>query len=163
MKVFIIGYMASGKTKFGKRLAKALNVPFLDLDQVIFDRAQRTAAQWIRESGEEKFRMMEQLCLLHCLEKEQFVLSTGGGTPCFFNNMERMNEAGITLWLNIPLPQLVQRLKQFLGDRPLLDNFDEGNTRAHFESRLPYYSSAQITIESPDVNKATAAIEKIIG
>ncbi len=154
--------MASGKTRFGKRLAKELNIPFLDLDQVIFDRTQRTAAHWIRESGEEKFRMMEKLCLLDCIEKEQFVLSTGGGTPCFFNNMEQMNKAGITLWLNIPLPQLVQRLSQFPGDRPMLDDFEGEDIRAHFESRLPYYSSAQITIQSPDIKKAVEAIEKTV-
>jgi shikimate kinase len=162
MKVFIVGYMASGKTRFGKRLAKELNIPFLDLDQVIFERTQRTAAHWIRESGEEKFRMMEKLCLLDCIEKEQFVLSTGGGTPCFFNNMEQMNKAGITLWLNIPLPQLVQRLSQFPGDRPMLDDFEGEDIRAHFESRLPYYSSAQITIQSPDIKKAVEAIEKTV-
>ncbi|MPM02213.1 Shikimate kinase [bioreactor metagenome] len=164
MKVFIVGYMSSGKTRFGKRLAKALNLPFIDLDQVVLERTQRTAGTWIREYGEERFRQTELLCLLHCLEKEEFVMATGGGTPCFFDNMERMNKEGITVWLKTPFGRILQRLRNKAGDRPLVATvdgvIDSEAVERHYSGRLSYYSKATIISEENDVE---FVVKKITG
>lgn len=165
MKIFIIGYMASGKSRFGKRLANALGKPFIDLDKAIFDRTQRSAGDWIREEGEEAFRKIELLCLLHCLEQEDFVLATGGGTPCFFDNMDRLNKEGVTIWLNTPFGRIFQRLRNRKGDRPLVatldGNIDRDSMEHHFSGRLPFYSKAKIEIIDIDMPAVIAEIRKL--
>ncbi|HBG71328.1 MAG: hypothetical protein A2W93_01570 [Bacteroidetes bacterium GWF2_43_63] len=164
MKIFIIGYMASGKSKFGRRLASALGKPFIDLDQVIFDRTQRTSGDWIREFGEDKFRQTELLCLLHCLEQDDFVMATGGGTPCFFDNMDRLNKEGVTIWLNTPFGRILHRLRNRKGDRPLVAMFDGNIDRdaleQHYSGRLPFYSKAKIEVIDVDMPAVIAEISK---
>lgn len=165
MKVFVVGYMSSGKTRFGKRLAKALNLPFIDLDQVVFERTQRTAGTWIKEYGEDKFRQTELLCLLHCLEKDAFVMATGGGTPCFFDNMDRMNKEGITVWLKMPFGRILQRLRNKKGDRPLVATvdgaIDSEAVERHYSGRLEYYARAKIITEENDVEYVVQKIKGI--
>ncbi|HPF01020.1 MAG TPA: shikimate kinase, partial [Bacteroidales bacterium] len=156
MKIFVVGYMASGKTRFARRLANALGKPFIDLDQVIFDRTQRTPGEWIREYGEEKFRQTELLCLLHCLEQDNFVMATGGGTPCFFDNMNRLNKEGVTIWLKTPIGNIIQRLRNRKGDRPLVatieGNIDREALEHHYAGRVPFYSKAKIEVVDVDIS-----------
>lgn len=165
MKIFVVGYMASGKTRFARRLANALGKPFIDLDQVVFDRTQRTPGEWIREYGEEKFRQTELLCLLHCLEQDNFVMATGGGTPCFFDTMNRLNEEGITIWLNMPIGRIIQRLKTRTGDRPLVatreGNIDREALQQHYSGRVPFYSKAKIEVVDVDISLVIDQIRKL--
>ena len=135
MKYFIVGYMASGKSTFGKELAKDKGLPFLDLDESV-------------ESREEYFRKRERE-ILHeiCNEADEFVLATGGGTPCFFDNMDYMNQEGTTVFLNTSPLVIVDRLKRQRANRPLLamysDNELEFFVREHLESRLSFYLKAK--------------------
>lgn len=158
--------MSSGKTRFGKRLAKALGLKFLDLDQVIFARTQRSAADWIRQEGEEPFRKIELLCLLHCIEQEDFVLATGGGTPCFLNNMERMNKSGVTIWMKVPLARILQRLQNSKGDRPMItmkDGVPDNEAVAkHYTERLPFYQAAKIILTDCTVEEAVNAVRGLL-
>ncbi len=165
MKIFVVGYMASGKTRFARRLANALGKPFIDLDQVIFDRTRRTSGEWIREYGEEKFRQTELLCLLHCLEQDNFVMATGGGTPCFFDNMNRLNKEGVTIWLKTPIGKIIQRLRNRKGDRPLVatreGNIDREALQQHYSDRVPFYSKAKIEVVDVDISLVIDQIRKL--
>lgn len=148
MKFFVVGYMASGKTTFGKELAGDKGLPFLDLDECIEEREGRSILEIFATDGERYFRETERRVLHElCGERDEFVMATGGGTPCFFDNMEYMNSMGSTLFLNTSLFVIVERLKKQRADRPLLavysDNELEFFVREHLESRLPFYLKAK--------------------
>ena len=137
MKYFIVGYMASGKSTFGKELAKDKGLPFLDLDESVESREGRSISEIFAKEGEEYFRKRERE-ILHeiCNEADEFVLATGGGTPCFFDNMDYMNQVGTTVFL-----------KRQRADRPLLAMYSDDEleffVREHLESRLPFYLKAK--------------------
>lgn len=148
MKFFIVGYMASGKTTFGKELAKDEGLPFLDLDDCIEEREGRSISEIFAICGERYFREVERRVLHElCDEQNEFVMATGGGTPCFFDNMEYMNCTGRTVFLNVSLSVIVKRLKRQRADRPLLARYSddelESFVREHLESRLSFYMKAK--------------------
>ena len=148
MKYFIVGYMASGKSTFGKELAKDTGLPFLDLDESVESREGRSISEIFAKEGEEYFRKRERE-ILHeiCNEADEFVLATGGGTPCFFDNMDYMNQAGTTVFLNTSPLVIVDRLKRQRADRPLLAMYSDDEleffVREHLESRLSFYLKAK--------------------
>ena len=148
MKYFIVGYMASGKSTFGKELAKDKGLPFLDLDESIEAREGRSISEIFAKEGEVYFRERERE-ILHeiCNERDEFVLAAGGGTPCFFDNMDYMNQEGTTVFLNTSPLVIVDRLKRQRTDRPLLakcsDDELEFFVREHLASLLPFYLKAK--------------------
>ena len=148
MKYFIVGYMASGKSTFGKELAKDKGLPFLDLDESVEFREGRSISEIFAKEGEEYFRKRERE-ILHeiCNGADEFVLATGGGTPCFFDNMDYMNQAGTTVFLNTSPLVIVDRLKRQRADRPLLAMYSDDEleffVREHLESRLSFYLKAK--------------------
>ena len=148
MKYFIVGYMASGKSTFGKELAKDKGLPFLDLDECVESSEGRSISEIFAKEGEEYFRKRERE-ILHeiCNEADEFVLATGGGTPCFFDNMDYMNQAGTTVFLNTSPLVIVDRLKRQRADRPLLAMYSDDEleffVREHLESRLSFYLKAK--------------------
>ena len=148
MKYFIVGYMASGKSTFGKELAKDKGLPFLDLDECVESREGRSISEIFAKEGEEYCRKRERE-ILHeiCNEADEFVLATGGGTPCFFDNMDYMNQAGTTVFLNTSPLVIVDRLKRQRADRPLLAMYSDDEleffVREHLESRLSFYLKAK--------------------
>lgn len=148
MKYFTVGYMASGKSTFGKELAKDKGLPFLDLDECVESREGRSISEIFAKEGEEYFRKRERE-ILHeiCNEADEFVLATGGGTPCFFDNMDYMNQAGTTVFLNTSPLVIVDRLKRQRADRPLLAMYSDDEleffVREHLESRLSFYLKAK--------------------
>src|SRR3954462_12798074 len=100
MRVFLIGFMGSGKTHWGRQLATQLKIPFFDLDEVITEKEKKTVTQIFAQHGEEVFRIKEKERLEQLIDEYgSMVLSCGGGTPCFFNNVERMKKYGIVVWL----------------------------------------------------------------
>ena len=137
----------------GRKLAVALSLPFLDLDDVIEEAAQQPIRTIFTQQGEEAFRSLEQQALHQVVEQQEaFVLATGGGAPCFFNNMQYMNQQGITVFLDVPIPVIVQRMQgQQITDRPLLHELDQNRLvqeyTAKFEKRLPIYRQVHITID----------------
>jgi len=150
MKVFLVGMMGSGKSFCSKKLASKLDTSPYDLDHLIELLEEKTIAEIFKEDGEVFFRNKETEVLKWFAEKKNFVVATGGGTPCFNNNMQWMNEQGITIWLNESIEVLVQRLKKEKEHRPLIKNLSD-NELASFlinklEERKPFYSLATHTI-----------------
>lgn len=152
---FLIGFMGSGKTYQGTRLAKRLGVPFVDLDERIEAGEARTIPMIFEQQGEAAFRRIEQL-YLHELEHEApGVVATGGGTPCFFDNMDWMNAHGTTVFLKTPVPVLAARLRTDPAVRPLLAGVPEDQLENHIarllEQRAPFYNMAKVVVENPDL------------
>lgn len=102
IRIFLTGYMGAGKTTLGKAFARELNIPFIDLDWYIEERLHKSIRELFIERGEASFRELERTMLHEVAEFENVIISTGGGTPCFFDNMEYMNEHGQTVfWMFI--------------------------------------------------------------
>lgn len=127
MRIFLIGYMGSGKTTVGKLVAKKLNYSFIDMDTHIEAQQLKTISQIFAEKGENEFRILEQKCLHEVVEFENVVISTGGGAPCFFDNVEFMNNNGLTIYLKYTAEELAQRLGGAnVAKRPVLGNRQGG-------------------------------------
>ena len=104
VRIFLTGYMGAGKTTLGKAFARKMNVPFVDLDWYIEERFHKTVGELFTERGETGFRELERNMLHEVAEFENVVISTGGGAPCFFDNMEFMNRWGRRyFWMFIPM------------------------------------------------------------
>jgi len=155
MKVFLIGMMGSGKSYWGKLLAKKLKCGAYDLDYLVESAEEKTIAEMFEEDGEDHFRKNEAKILRWFAEKKIYVLSTGGGTPCFHENMQWMNNQGITIWINEPVEVLAERLKPEKEHRPLIKELsDEALTdflQQKLDQRRPFYSQAKIILEGNDI------------
>ena len=112
MRIFLIGYMGSGKTTLGRKLAYILQYQFIDLDDYIEKQEGRKISHIFEEDGEDYFRKLERVYLHRVIDKEDLVISTGGGTPCFFDNMNQMNEYGKTIYINIHPKALLPRKRR---------------------------------------------------
>lgn len=151
MKIFLIGFMGSGKTHWGLQLSKKLDLPFFDLDSVIVKKEGATVADIFSEKGEEYFRTREMETLeAITTEQERFILSCGGGTPCFFNNIEFMKKHGKVVWLNTSVDVLLQRLGKDRSSRPLLAGVSDEELRRHIIRKLSerrmYYQQADVAV-----------------
>lgn len=147
MRVFLIGFMASGKSSVGKKLAKKIDLPFVDLDDYIEGKYNATIRLLIYEKGMDAFREIEKNSLDELIHKyEDVLISTGGGTPCFFDNMELMNLKGMTIYLEVDIPTLVNRLIHAKKDRPLI----WGKTR----DDLTIYAKDLLSKRQSDYEKA---------
>ena len=162
MKVFLIGYMASGKSTLGKALAGALTLPFIDLDVEIERNAGVSITEIIDTKGELHFRKVESAVLKNLLEQyETGVFALGGGTPVFYNHMDLLNAEGETIFLDVPVGELAKRLE---GDvkRPLIQNKEDVAefVAKHMFERRPYYSKAKhrITGAAISVDELTALL-----
>ena len=145
--IIIIGYMGAGKTTVGKALAKELGIMFYDLDWYIESRMHKTVKQIFDESGEDGFRQIEHNMLHEVAEFENIVLSCGGGTLCFFDNMDYMNQLGETVYLKASPETLYAHLKMGKGVRPLLLNKTPEEVqvfiREQLQKREPFYEKAK--------------------
>jgi shikimate kinase len=118
--IFLIGYMGAGKTTIGKKLAKRLERPFVDTDRFIENRYHKKVSEIFAEKGEAFFREIEHNVLQEVAQFENTVISTGGGAPCFFDNMDLMNRTGTTVYLKVPVSGLAERLIVCRQKRPLI-------------------------------------------
>lgn len=147
IRIILIGYMGAGKTTVGKALAKDLGLMFYDLDWYIESRMRKTVAQIFKESGEEGFRNIERNMLHEVAEFENVIISCGGGTPCFFDNMDYMNQQGETLYLQASPEVLSKHLKMGKSVRPLIVGKTEEELlqfiNESLEKRNPYYTQAK--------------------
>jgi shikimate kinase len=156
-RVFLIGYMGSGKTTVGKLLAEKLGYSFIDMDAHIEEKYFKSVSEIFAKLGEQEFRKLEKNCLCEIAEFENVVISTGGGTPCFFNNMEYMNAHGLTIYLKLSAKELANRLEHSReGKRPLLAD-RKGEELIQFISeglawREPFYIQAGLSVNSEDEN-----------
>ena len=148
MKYFLVGYMACGKSRRGRLMAESLGIRFIDLDDYIVRREMRTIPQIFAVDGEDVFRRLEQRYLHEVCELYgDFVMATGGGTPCFFDNMEYMNRQGKTIFLNTDVDIIVERLLKAKFRRPLISRLNNNEVQAyvekHLQERMPFYLQAQ--------------------
>jgi shikimate kinase len=167
--------MGAGKTTLGKAAARKLGLQFIDLDWYIENRTRRTVKQIFADEGEDGFRLIEQKMLHEVGDFEDVLIAAGGGTPCFFNNMEYMNARGVTVFLEVSETVLVNRLKAGKRKRPLLasktDDELRGVIRQAMQQRLPFYSQAQHTFSADElenrwqvegsVNRLVELLEKL--
>jgi len=156
-RIFLIGYMGVGKTTIGKNLAEKLNMPFIDTDLFIENRYRGKITDIFVEEGEEKFRRIEQKILQEIIHRwGNVVVSTGGGTPCFFHNMKLMNTSGITVYLKISTELLIERLINMKCVRPLIKDKSPEEIKCFVADNLvkrePFYSQASIIFS---INKLT--------
>ena len=146
-RIFLIGYMGAGKTTLGKAFARAMGLAFVDLDWYIEERYHKTVSQIFAERGEDGFRELEKRMLHEASDFENVVISVGGGTPCFFDNMDYMNQVGETVFLDVDNQVLFRRLKVAKQQRPLLANKTDEELMAFIqealEKRLPHYTKAK--------------------
>ncbi len=147
--------MGAGKSTLGKSLAQKLGYDFFDLDRYIEQLNGCSISDFFKKYGETMFRKEENERLMELCQVENAVISVGGGTPCFQNNMEIMNAHGKTIFLNPPLSYLIRRLKNRTKQRPLLANKTEDEiiefiTENH-KQRLPFYQKAQHQIQAENI------------
>ena len=146
-RIFLIGYMGAGKTTLGKAFARSMGLTFIDLDWYIEARFHKTVRQIFAERSEEGFRELEKRMLHEVADFEDVVIATGGGTPCFFDNVEYMNQKGETVFLDVSQEVLFRRLKVAKQQRPLLAQKNDEELKAFIADalgkRLPHYSKAK--------------------
>ena len=167
-RIIIIGYMGAGKTTVGRALAAELGIEFYDLDWYIESRMRKTVKQLFDEVGEEGFRKIEHNMLHEVAEFENVVISCGGGTPCFFDNMAYMNQQSDTIYLKASPEILYKHLKMGKSVRPLLLNKTPEEVQVFITEQLanrePYYSRAKYTVNvnlMDNHDKIRMSVEKV--
>jgi len=152
--VYLVGYPGSGKTTIGKLLAIKLNRSFTDVDKYIENRYHRTIATLFEEKGEAGFREIERRSLQEISGFENVLVSTGGGLPCFFDNMDVMNQTGMTIYLKTNVNDLLNRLDSNIHNRPLINGKSSEELRDFVEMNLKkresFYNQAKCIIEVPN-------------
>ena len=150
-RVILVGYMGAGKTTIGKVLAREMGLEFYDLDNYIEDRFHQKIPDIFAQKGEEGFREIERKMLHEVAEFENVIISCGGGTPCFFDNMDYMNSRGETFFLDAPPTVLKEHLQMGKTVRPLIQGKTPEELIAYIEEslqkRLPYYQKAKHTLK----------------
>jgi shikimate kinase len=162
MKIFLIGLSGSGKTTLGEQLAEELHLPFVDMDWEIEKKEKTSVKEIFSQQGEDRFRQLESEVLREWAGMQQdFVMGTGGGAPCFHNGMDVINQAGLSIFLDVPVEELTIRLAS-ATDRPLLNASDEKEKENKLNVlrtlRLPIYTRAHIIVENPTLEKLLKAL-----
>lgn len=161
MRIFLIGFMGSGKSYTGKKLAHLLDYPFVDLDDWIEKEAGKTITKIFAEEGEEVFRKTEKKALHDMNQFKNVVVATGGGVPCFFDNINWMNQQGLTIFLDTPVEILISRLIAEKDHRPLLKQLPDREALKSYieqklEARSPYYQQAWVIFQQQSLQENVA-------
>ena len=157
MRIFLIGFMGSGKTTLGKQLSEKLGLPFIDLDERIETAAGMKINDIFSKKGEEFFRKLEAVRLREVIEEEEnMILACGGGTPCYYDNITFINATGTSIWLNTPKEVMADRLLKEAGHRPLVNGLSAEKLTEfiedRLEQRLAYYSQATLTVDPSSIS-----------
>ena len=154
--VYMLGFMGSGKTTAGKKLAASLKWKFIDLDKKIEEKTGLTVGELFATKGEEYFRDIEAAVLRELTFDSNCVVAVGGGTPCFRDNMDYMLANGYTIYLKLTPAQLAARLKTVSGSRPLLKNIPEEELPDFIEKKLAersrWYEKSHLIVDGFDVD-----------
>lgn len=158
MRIFLIGLIGSGKTTLGKKLAESLKIPFIDLDEYIVRKELKSISEIFALHGESYFREKEAKYLREVCEYKEAVVSTGGGAACFHDNMTVMNVSGITIFLDVPIETLTERLwhQPQREQRPMI----AGKTKEELtvflqethQKRLEFYKEAKLIFKGNDIS-----------
>ena len=155
MRIFLIGFMGCGKSTLGRSLSLALNLTFIDLDSFLEEKYFRTIPQIFAEEGEDAFRRKERKVLEEVSAFDHVIVATGGGAPCFFDNMELMNNAGFCIFLDVNIDSLISRLIHARTERPLIKGKSPEELRAFIEvlmqKRRPFYEKAHYILKGDEI------------
>jgi len=169
MKVYLIGFMASGKSTIGQELAKLLEFEFIDLDIYIEQKYNKTIKQIFESKGEDHFRLMESDALREVAALDgNILISSGGGTSCFYNSVDFMNKTGVTVYLKMEVGELVARLIDSKTERPLLWGKTTQELNDYIirvlDERKKYYEKARITVtpSSVDIEELSKTIKNAL-
>jgi shikimate kinase len=171
-RIFLVGFMGAGKTTLGKALARHTGLSFIDTDRFIERRYHRRISEIFSSRGEDYFRTVEHAVLREISEFENIIVSTGGGLPCFNDNMKLMNETGITVFLDVPPGELASRLQTSRTARPVLQGRTGEELAAFVEESLSarekFYKQSKILFDMKsadtgnDVNVLAAKLDSLI-
>jgi len=161
MRVYLLGYMGSGKSTLGPKVADELSIPFYDLDDVFEERYRISINDFFSKYGEKYFRDIEHALLLELTKQEEFLLATGGGTPCYYNNLDFMKLHGITVYLRLPFEVLIERLMSSQKKRPVIGGVQDddfySHIREHLETRELFYLRSDLIIGSGSLDPGMIA------
>lgn len=154
---FLVGLMGSGKTYWGKQLALKNKYKFIDLDELVESKNKQTVLQLFNELGEDAFRKTEHETLIELFSfEEKTIIACGGGTPCFYDNMNLMNQNGITIWLNDSIENICERLEQLKTARPLIANEPNSHLKntitSLYHQRLGFYNMAKYSLTRIEIS-----------
>ncbi len=157
MKIYLNGFMGAGKTHWGRLISQKMTLPFFDLDEQVVNAESKSIPEIFELEGEEYFRVKEKE-VLHIISEshDSFVMACGGGSPCYFNNIEYMNKSGLTVWINTPASILYERLLKEKESRPLLKALGDDQLRGFihkkFSDRKIYYEQCRVTVEDEEIS-----------
>jgi len=155
MRIFLIGFMGCGKSTIGRALASALNFTFIDLDTFLEKRYFRSIPQIFAEEGEAGFRLKERKILEEVSAFDDVIVATGGGVPCFFDNMDLMNKTGFCVFLDVDTDSLVNRLIHAKTERPLIKEKSPEELHVFIEGllakRRPFYEKAEYILKGSEI------------
>jgi len=164
MKIFLIGFMGSGKTTLGRKLASRMGYEFIDLDHKLEQQAELSIAEYFSIFGEDAFRELESEVLKKTLYPDDAIVSTGGGLPCYFDNMDWMKANGKSVYIKLPPKTLADRLEAGKEERPLLQDKHGDDLVAFIEQKLAeregFYSQANIIVDG--LNLTAEKLEQVI-
>ncbi len=156
MKIFLIGFMGSGKSTLGRKLSVALKLTFIDLDTFLEEKYFRTIPQIFAEEGEDAFRRKERKVLEEVSAFDDVIVATGGGAPCFFDNMELMNNTGFCIFLDVAPKSLVSRLIHAKTERPLIKGKTPEELQQFIDAtmvrRRPFYEKARYILKGEEIS-----------
>jgi shikimate kinase len=156
-KIFLIGFMGSGKSYWGKKWAQKYYFDFYDLDEMIEQEEKKTVAAIFEKDGEDHFRQIETRVLKTFAEKDNCLLACGGGTACFHDNMKWMNGNGVTVYLDASLPYIYERVIEEKDKRPLISRLNQAELLFYIEQKLKeresFYKQARIILPVEEITE----------
>lgn len=151
MRVFLVGFMGAGKSTLARKSAPLLGLTPVDLDQAIEEYTGLTVEEIFARKGERAFREIERRMLHQIVEMDNVIVATGGGTPCFYSNMELMKMSGVVVYLRVPPDELLRRLLREHRHRPLISHLTREELRYFIKMKLaertPYYMQAHVVLD----------------
>tara|TARA_Y100000589_G_scaffold298053_1_gene306290 strand:+ start:181 stop:699 length:519 start_codon:yes stop_codon:yes gene_type:complete len=151
-KIFLVGFMGCGKTTFGKKLARQIGWNYIDLDSYIEEKAEKSVPTIFKENGEKYFRNLETKFLKELTGLHSFVISCGGGTPCYKNNMDEILEKGASVYMKVSPDVLYERLKPEKSKRPLIANMSDSEMSDFIQNKLKeraeFYEKSNFTFDN---------------
>jgi shikimate kinase len=161
VKLFLLGMMGSGKSYWAQRLAEKTKMDWIDLDQQIEKDTSMTIGEIFAANGENFFREKERDALRELSKYDNIIIATGGGTPCFHNNLQWMNEHGITIWIDEPIDILAERLRKQKEHRPLIKDLSDEEFHEFLSRKLaersPFYLQTQYRLKDSNISEHSFA------
>lgn len=166
MLIFLVGFMGCGKSYLAKNLAADLNIDLIDMDKHIERATGQSISEIFTSKGEPWFREQEQLFINELFPKKHLIVSTGGGTPCFYNNMDLMNEKGITIYLNRSKEKAFAQLVKGKDKRPLIKDFSDEELSLFYDKKLAerqsFYEKANFWIGDREVDEIILLVKSLL-